>query len=77
MGIDLRLPLGGMFCLFGVILAAYGLVSDPAIYRRSLGIDVNLWWGVAMIVFGGLMLLWSRFDRSAPGRDGPKPPAEG
>jgi hypothetical protein len=36
-------------------LALYGLVSDPAIYKRSLEFNINLWWGLTLIVFGGLM----------------------
>jgi uncharacterized membrane protein len=55
--LDVRLPIGGMFTLFGMILVVYGLVSDAAIYQRSLGINVNLWWGLVLLVFG-LVMLW-------------------
>jgi len=54
--LDLRIPIGGMFAIFGAILIVYGLVSDPAIYERSLGINVNLWWGMVLVVFGLVML---------------------
>lgn len=54
--LDVRLPIGGMFTLFGMILSVYGLVSDDAIYQRSLGINVNLWWGVVLLAFGLAML---------------------
>ena len=54
--LDLRLPIGGMFSIFGVILVVYGLVSDDAIYQRSLGINVNLWWGSVLLMFGLAML---------------------
>jgi hypothetical protein len=57
MGIDIRLPIGLMFTIFGVILAAYGALSNPAIYVRSLGVNVNVAWGVVLLVFGGIMLL--------------------
>jgi hypothetical protein len=56
MGPDIRIPLGAMFTLFGVLLGAYGLFSSPAIYARSLGLNVNLWWGLVLLVFGVLML---------------------
>ena len=56
MRLDLRLPIGLMFSLFGAILLVYGLVSDPTIYQRSLGINVNLWWGVVLLAFGLVML---------------------
>jgi multisubunit Na+/H+ antiporter MnhG subunit len=56
MGLDIRIPIGSLFVLLGALLSGYGLLSNPAIYRRSLGIDVNLWWGLALLVFGLLML---------------------
>lgn len=58
MNLDLRLPLGLMFSLFGAALTAYGLVSDAAIYDRSLGINVNLWWGLVLLTFGLVMLAY-------------------
>ena len=57
MKLDVRLPIGGMFALIGAIIAVYGLVSDPAIYERSLGININLWWGLVMFAFGAFMLI--------------------
>jgi hypothetical protein len=57
MKLDLRLPIGLMFSLFGAILVVYGFVSDAAIYQRSLGINVNLWWGIVLLAFG-LVMLW-------------------
>ncbi len=56
MSFDLRLPIGLMFTLFGGILTGYGLVSDSAIYKRSLGININLWWGLVLLAFGIFML---------------------
>jgi len=57
MQLDLRLPMGLMFTIFGVLLAGFGIVSGPEIYARSLGINVNLWWGLALLGFGLLMLM--------------------
>jgi hypothetical protein len=57
MKLDLRLPIGLMFSIIGVLLAVFGFASDPAIYQRSLGINVNLWWGLVLVVFG-LGMLW-------------------
>jgi hypothetical protein len=57
MRLDVRLPIGGMFVLIGAIVAVYGLFSDPAIYERSLGININLWWGLVMLAFGAFMLI--------------------
>ena len=55
MRLDIRIPIGLLFIVLGVILGAFGLVSDKAIYARSLDINVNLWWGLVMLVFGVLM----------------------
>jgi len=58
MNFDLRLPIGLMFSLFGLLLTVYGaLTRSSKIYERSLGINVNFWWGLALLVFGGTMLL--------------------
>lgn len=56
MGLDIRLPIGWMFSVFGALLAGFGLISDESIYQRSLGINVNLWWGIVLLVFGLSML---------------------
>jgi hypothetical protein len=67
MGIDIRLPIGLMFAIFGVILITYGALSNEAIYARSLGLNVNVLWGVVLLTFGGFMLLlgWHGHRRNA------------
>ena len=60
MKLDIRLPLGLLFVVFGVVLVAYGLLGNKAIYDRSLGININLWWGLAMLVFGLVMVVMGR-----------------
>jgi hypothetical protein len=57
MNLDIRLPIGGLFTLLGLLLTGYGLMGDAADYRRSLGHNVNLWWGIVVLVFG-LIFLW-------------------
>ncbi len=65
MNLDVRIPLGLLFALLGIILVIYGLVSNPAIYaQHSLGQNVNLVWGAVFAVFGAVMLLLSRRRRS-------------
>lgn len=59
MNLDLRLPIGLMFGIFGVILTVYGAMSDRAIYARSLGINVNLIWGLVLLAFGAVMLAFA------------------
>ncbi len=60
MGIDIRLPLGALFSLLGLILILYGAVSDASRYQQSLGININLDWGMVLLIFGLLMLLLAR-----------------
>ena len=63
MGIDIRVPIGLMFVAMGVLLAVFGLFSDPALYQRSLGINVNLIWGSVLAVSGLACLLLVRRGR--------------
>ena len=59
MRFDLRLPIGFLFSIFGAILVIYGLVTPAEAYRQSLGINVNLYWGVVLCAFGGGMLVFA------------------
>lgn len=73
MNFDLRLPIGLIFSLFGAMLTVYGLITDPSVYGKSLGINVNLDWGLVMLVFGGSMLFFAL--RARKGGDGQNPPS--
>ena len=72
MHLDIRLPIGLMFSLLGTILAVYGLLtgSDKKALERSLGININLWWGLFILAFGVVMLLLAR--RGRKGQVSPK-----
>ena len=61
MGIDIKFPIGLMFTILGLLLTVYGLVTraDAALYSRSLGININIWSGLGMLVFGIIMLLFA------------------
>jgi len=61
MGLDIRFPLGLIFAITGAILVIYGAVTNgSAIYAVSMGINLNLIWGVVMLVFGIVMTLLGR-----------------
>ncbi len=60
MGIDIRLPIGILFSLLGVILTAYGSLGDTSRYRQSLDVNINLVWGIVLLVFGLVMFLLGR-----------------
>jgi len=68
MGLDIRWPIGLMFSLIGALLLIYGAAthSDVEMYRHSLGININLIWGVVLLVFGAAMLLGAIFGRNKP-----------
>jgi hypothetical protein len=58
MGIDIKFPIGLMFTLLGLLLTIFGLFTgnDSVLYSRSLGININLWSGCGMLIFGLIML---------------------
>jgi len=57
--LDIKIPIGLMFFVFGAILTIYGFATnnDTELYQKSQSHNVNLWMGVLMLVFGGVMLL--------------------
>ncbi len=59
MGLDIRWPIGIMFSLLGALLLVYGVAtaSDTEMYRHSLNININLIWGIVLLLFGGSMLV--------------------
>ena len=67
MSLDIRVPLGLMFGVLGLILCVYGAFSDKELYARSLGYNVNLIWGAVLLVFGlATLFVASRAQRSRP-----------
>jgi hypothetical protein len=56
--LDIRLPIGALFTVLGALLAGYGLATAGSrdLYARSLSVNVNLWWGLVLLLFGALML---------------------
>ena len=60
MGLDLRFPIGLLLAIIGLLLSVYGALADPAIYQRSLGLNVNLYWGFVLLAAGAILLLAAR-----------------
>jgi hypothetical protein len=61
MGLDIRIPLGMIFLITGGIMSLFGLLTrSSSIYERSMGINLNLGWGLIMFVFGLVMFLVGR-----------------
>jgi len=71
MGLDIRLPIGLMFSLIGALLVVTGLISDA----RSLNININLVWGLVLVVFGVFMLVmaWRASKNPPTRRPNPQP----
>jgi hypothetical protein len=55
MTLDIRLPIGLLFSILGSLLVLFGLWSDRSIYAKSLDININVIWGLVMVVFGAIM----------------------
>jgi hypothetical protein len=60
--VDARIAVGMFFTLTGTILSAFGFSTRERVdvYAKSLGIDANLWWGLALLAFGITMLAVGR-----------------
>jgi membrane protein implicated in regulation of membrane protease activity len=56
-----------MFVIVGAILLVFGLVTfnSEEIYKVSMGININLWSGIASLIFGVIMLAlaWRATER--------------
>jgi len=65
-GIDLRLPVGTLFALLGLLLTVYGAATRGQPGTEPTGVPINLVWGVVLVAFGLWMLLLARRARRAP-----------
>jgi hypothetical protein len=61
--LDLKLPIGWLLSAYGVLLTVYGLLTKKEMYAISLGLNLNLVWGILMIVIGGGFLLTAFLKR--------------
>ena len=64
MGLDIRWPIGLMFTLIGVLLTVFGVVKKSD--SMSLDININLVWGVVLLIFGALMLFGAISGKKNP-----------
>jgi hypothetical protein len=79
MSLDLRIPMGLMFTLTGVILALFGLRTNGNVelYAKSLGINANLWWGLVLLVFGLTMFILGQRSQKRLAKEPPPEVTEG
>ena len=61
MGLDIKFPIGLMFTIFGVMLTIQGFftIGSTELYEKSLNVNLNLWSGLFMLIFGSFMLVSS------------------
>jgi hypothetical protein len=65
MGLDVRVPVGVMFGIMGLLLVGYGVLGDQTIYAKSLGININAIWGNVLVVFAVVLLILSARRRGS------------
>lgn len=62
--LDLKIPLGCLLTFYGILLTIYGIFTDHNMYNKSLNIDVNLIWGIVMLIIGVILLIGAYKTRS-------------
>ncbi|HEY1793668.1 MAG TPA: hypothetical protein VGG34_12180 [Opitutaceae bacterium] len=62
MNLDIRYPIGYLFTVIGAILVLHGafFLHADAFAAHSLGININLWWGIVLLAFGIVMVVLAR-----------------
>jgi hypothetical protein len=56
---DIRRLIGGLFALYGLILIALGIFGSSTVKHKADGSNVDLWTGIAMVIFAALMIFWA------------------
>jgi hypothetical protein len=59
---DIRLLIGGLFTLYGLMLTIAGFFTSDSARHKASGININLWLGIGMLVLGLLFLLWRQLS---------------
>jgi len=57
---DLRMFIGSLFVVFGIIVAAEGLFgTSEAQLRKAAGLNLSLWTGLSMLLIGLIFIAWT------------------
>jgi len=56
---DLRRIIGGLFVAYGLLLIVLGLFDSQEEIDKAAGVNINLWAGLGMLVFGLLFIAWA------------------
>jgi hypothetical protein len=57
---DLRMVIGGLLALYGVILTVMGFLASDDAKAKAAGININLWAGLVILAGGAVFLAWAR-----------------
>lgn len=63
---DVRRIIGGLFLVYGIVLTLAGLIGSHHVKTKGAGINIDLWTGIAMLVFAVLMLAWALWRPTGP-----------
>jgi hypothetical protein len=63
---DIRRIIGGVFVFYGIVLTVLGIVGSHHVKTKAAGINIDLWTGIGMLIFGGLMIFWALSRPVAP-----------
>ncbi|MGN6872555.1 MAG: hypothetical protein ACTHMY_29555 [Solirubrobacteraceae bacterium] len=63
---DIRRLIGAVFTVYGLILVALGIFGSDTIKNKANGSNVDLWTGIGMLVFAGLMIFWALSRPTVP-----------
>jgi NADH:ubiquinone oxidoreductase subunit 6 (subunit J) len=56
---DIRRLIGALFVLYAIVLVILGIVGSHHVKNKAAGINIDLWTGIGMLIFGALMILWA------------------
>ena len=63
---DIRRLIGGLFVVYAVILIALGIFGSHHVKNKAAGINIDLYTGIGMLIFGGLMIFWALSRPTVP-----------
>ncbi|MFE7315429.1 hypothetical protein ACFU7T_20455 [Streptomyces sp. NPDC057555] len=63
---DIRLIIGGLFAVYGVLVTAAGLTASAADLKKAQDININLWTGLGMLALGVSFLVWLKLRPTVP-----------
>ena len=73
---DLRILIGGLFVLYGIMLTISGAFASAKSIAKASNINMNLWLGIGMLVVGILFLVWWRLNPVRPEPEQGDPPGQ-